>query len=764
MTVGSEATPDVHKVTPDGKDNMSNHDHHHDHEPHRHDEHECCTNDTLPPETELNPSAAGSLQTTLEVAGVDCAEEVSAIRRALKPLVGVRDVKVNIMSGKASVSHDESVTPEALIKAIGAIGLKATRDGEKPSSDSQQRQKQRLVSVCVSGGFTLFGLLVQWTHFGPKSAALGCFLVAIISGGWFIAPKAIAAARRFAPDMNLLMTIAVVGAAGIGEWSEGAAVAFLFALSELMESFSVARARQAIQSLLKLAPETALRKNGNAFDEVPVTEVTIDDIIAVKSGARIPLDGTVFTGASSVDQAPITGESIPVQKKQGDQVFAGTINGEGSLEVRVTKDYSDTTLAKIIHLVEEAQSQKALSQRFVDVFAKYYTPSVMALALLVFLTPPIVAGAAWGVWFYRALVLLVIACPCALVISTPVSIVSGLTAMARRGVLIKGGAFLETIGQLKALAVDKTGTITEGRPRVTQVVPLNSADEAEITRIAAAIDTHSDHPLAQAVVKYAQEHGIDFPRSENYQARTGRGAEGELAGHRYFVGNHRFTHELAICSEEIERILASVEEQGQSVVVVGHKPHADCAGEVLGIIAVGDTIRANAPEAIRSLHATGVQKVVMLSGDNQRTVDAIARQAGIDEALGDLLPDQKIERVRSLLTEHKHVGMIGDGVNDAPAMAAATIGIAMGAAGTDTAIETADIALMKDDLSKVAEAVRLGRRTVRVIQFNIAFALAIKLVFLVLAILGYTSLWLAIAADTGATLIVIANALRLLRI
>jgi Zn2+/Cd2+-exporting ATPase len=764
MTVGSEATPDVHKVTPDGKDNMSNHDHHHDREPHRHDEHKCCTHDTLPPETELNPSATGSLQTTLRVAGVDCGEEVSAIRRALKPLVGVRDVRVNIMSGKASVSHDESVTPEELIKAIGAIGLKATREAEKLSSDSQQRQKQRLVSVCVSGAFTLFGLLMQWTHFGPKSAALGCFLVAIISGGWFIAPKAIAAARRFAPDMNLLMTIAVVGAAGIGEWSEGAAVAFLFALSELMESFSVARARQAIQSLLKLAPETALRKNGNAFDEVPVTEVTIDDIIAVKSGARIPLDGTVFTGASSVDQAPITGESIPVQKKRGDQVFAGTINGEGSLEVRVTKGYSDTTLAKIIRLVEEAQSQKALSQRFVDVFAKYYTPSVMGLALLVFLTPPIVAGAAWGVWFYRALVLLVIACPCALVISTPVSIVSGLTAMARRGVLIKGGAFLETIGQLKAVAVDKTGTITEGRPRVTQVVPLNSADEAEITRIAAAIDTHSDHPLAQAVVKYAQEHGIDFPRSENYQARTGRGAEGELAGHRYFVGNHRFTHELAICSEEIERILASVEEQGQSVVVVGHKPHADCAGEVLGIIAVGDTIRANAPEAIRSLHATGVQKVVMLSGDNQRTVDAIARQAGIDEALGDLLPDQKIERVRSLLTEHKRVGMIGDGVNDAPAMAAATIGIAMGAAGTDTAIETADIALMKDDLSKVAEAVRLGRRTVRVIQFNIAFALAIKLVFLVLAILGYTSLWLAIAADTGATLIVIANALRLLRI
>jgi Zn2+/Cd2+-exporting ATPase len=333
----------------------------------------------------------------------------------------------------------------------------------------------------------------------------------------------------------------------------------------------------------------------------------------------------------------------------------------------------------------------------------------------------------------------------------------------RRGVLIKGGAFLEAMGKLKALAVDKTGTITEGRPRVTRVVSVDSTDEAEIVRIAAAIDTHSDHPLAQAVVKYAEERGVDFPRSENYQARTDRGAEAEVSGHHYFVGNYRFTHELAVCSYAIENVPAGIEEQGQSVVVVGHKPHADCAGEVLGIIAVGDTMRPNAPDAIRSLHTTGVQKVVMLSGDNQRTVNAIAVQAGVDEAHGDLLPDQKIEHVRELLAAYGNVGMIGDGVNDAPAMAAATIGIAMGAAGTDTAIETADIALMKDDLSKVAEAVHLGRRTLRVIQFNIAFSIAVKLVFLVLAIFGYTSLWLAIAADTGATLIVTANALRLLR-
>ena len=362
-----------------------------------------------------------------------------------------------------------------------------------------------------------------------------------------------------------------------------------------------------------------------------------------------------------------------------------------------------------------------------------------------------------------ALVLLVIACPCALVISTPVSIVWGLTAMARRGVLIKGGVFLESIGKLRALALDKTGTITEGRPRVREIFRFSDWTDQEIVRIAAAIDTHSDHPLALAVVNYARERGIEFPRSGNYQSRTGKGAEAQIDGHRFFVGNHRFTHEMAICSDEIERQLDEIQTRAQSVVVVGHMPHADCKGEVLGILAIGDAIRENAPQAIRDLHTAGIRKVVMLSGDNRRTVDAIAREVGIDEAHGDLLPDQKIERVRVLLAEHKYAGMIGDGVNDAPAMAVATVAIAMGAAGTDTAIETADIALMKDDLSKIAETIKLGRRTLRIIQFNIAFALAIKAVFLILALIGYTSLWLAIAADTGATVIVVANALRLLR-
>ena len=735
---------------------------------------DCCNNrgcgsngdkDKTPRESVLNPDVQADAQTTLKVAGMDCADEVAAVERAVKPLAGVRDVRVNLMGGKVVVAHDRSITTEQLIKAIADAGLKASSyKAEGVAAETPaDAQRLRLISVAASGVLTSTGLALQWSKAGPPALSIGVFVAAIIAGGWFIFPKAVQAIRKLSPDMNLLMTVAVIGAAVIGQWSEAAAVTFLFALSELLESFSVARARRAIQSLMKLAPETAWLKDGETFREVPVEQINVESIIAVKSGARVPLDGEVTAGNSTVNQAPITGESMPVEKKAGDTVFAGTINGEGSLEVRVTKAYADTTLARIIHLVEEAQSQKAPSQRFVDVFAKYYTPAVMLLALAVWLIPPLLFSGEWFVWTYRALVLLVIACPCALVISTPVSIVSGLTALAQRGVLIKGGTVLEAVGKLTALATDKTGTITEGQPRVTRVLPLNSTPEAELLRIAAAIDVHSEHPLAQAVVKHAHDKGIEFPRSENYQARSGLGAEAELDGHHYFVGNHRFTHELAVCSEEIEGKLAEIEAEAQSVVVVGHKPHDDCKGEVLGVLAVGDAVRANAADAVRSLHAAGIQQVIMLSGDNQRTVDAIARQVGIDEAKGDLLPDAKVERVRELMARHKHVGMIGDGVNDAPAMALASVGIAMGAAGTDTAIETADMALMQDDLSKVAEAIRLGHRTVRVIQANIAFALGVKAIFLALALTGHTSLWLAILADTGATLVVIANALRLLR-
>jgi Cd2+/Zn2+-exporting ATPase len=709
----------------------------------------------------LNEDIESIIESVLLVAGVDCSEEVAAIESALKNTSHVREVKVSILSGKAIIQHDGELSDPELINALKSAGLKARTEGDD-SEPVEEGKNFKLIGVIVSGVLTGIGLLMGWliAPFPPLLQEV-VFSFAVIAGAWFIVPKAIRTLKQKRFDMNVLMTVAVIGAIIIGEWAEAAAVTFLFALSELLESYSVSRARRAIESLMELSPLTALVKRNGEVTEVDLSEVARDEIIVIKSGAKVPLDGIVTDGSSSINQAPITGESLPVEKNEGDQVFAGTINGEGSLEATVTGKAGETTLASMIRLIEDAQSQKAPSERFVDTFAKYYTPIIMILAILVCLIPGAITGD-WSTWFYRALVLLVIACPCALAISTPVSVVSGLTAMARRGVLIKGGAYLEIVGKLRALAVDKTGTITRGLPEVTEVISLTDQGNEKIVKIAAAIDTHSDHPIAIAITDYAKAQNIAFPSAADYQSKTGRGADGTLDGHHYFVGNHRYTHELGVCSKEIEAHLYEVESKGLSVVVVGHKPHDGCPGDVLGIIAVGDTIRDNAKAAIASLHAVGIEQVVMLSGDNQTTVNAIAKEAGIDQAKGDLLPDQKIENVREILEKHEFVGMVGDGVNDAPAMATASLGIAMGAAGTDTAIETADMALMTDDLGKISEAIHLGRRALGIIKFNIAFALLIKAVFLVLAFTGHTSLWLAILADTGATLLVIANALRLL--
>jgi Cd2+/Zn2+-exporting ATPase len=626
------------------------------------------------------------------------------------------------------------------------------------SHDNRFESLSLLVSGLLVGAALLAGQLNEGgTTFADLLASAG-----MVAGGWFLLPKAWRAVRRLRPDINLLVVIAAIGASIIGEWVEASAVVFLFGVAEWLEGWADRRARRATEALLELAPKIAVARRNGRFMEVPVDQVALGEIVATKSGMSIPLDGVVVTGESAVNQAPITGESVPVDKKPGDTVFAGTINGEGSLEIKVTKTTGDTTLARIIRLVAEAQEQKAPTQRFVDVFARYYTPAVTGVALLVFIVPPLLLGGDWSTWLYRACVLLIIACPCALVISTPVSIVAGLTALARRGVLVKGGAHLETVGRLKALAVDKTGTITEGKPQVLGVELLNSGTLPQVLGVAAAIDEHSSHPLAKAVVAHAKGQNVSYERASSYQAQSGRGAEGVIAGHAYFVGNHRFAHELGICSESVETRLSAIEAHGQSVVVVGHRPHDGCKGEVLGIIAIGDTLRPHAKAAISALHAAGVEQVVMLSGDNQRTADFIARQVGIDEARGDLLPDDKVEAVKSLRERHRIVGMVGDGVNDAPAMATATVGIAMGAAGTDAAIETADIALMQDELGKIAETIRLSRRTLGIIHFNIAFALGLKALFLLLTLMGHASLWLAIMADTGATLLVIANALRLL--
>ena len=626
-----------------------------------------------------------------------------------------------------------------------------------------QRWENR--SLALSGFLIGAGFIIRWAGLAPPAFQTAVFATAIALGGWFLLPGAWRALRQLRPNIALLMVIAVLGAAVIGEWAEAATVVFLFGLAEWLEGWADRRADRATRALLELAPDTArVRQEDGRFDERPVGEVALGAIVSVQSGQRIPLDGVVTRGNSAVNQAPITGESVPVEKAPGATVFAGTINGQGSLEIEVTKAAGDTTLAKIIRLVEQAQSQKAPTQRFVDTFARYYTPAVTVAALLIFLVPPLFLGGDWNVWLYRACVLLIIACPCALVISTPVSIVAGLTALTRRGVLVKGGAHLETLARLRALAVDKTGTITEGKPRVSDVVALAPATAAEVIRIAAAIDEDSSHPLAQAVVAYAQEKKIRPAKADDYKSHLGRGAEATIDGLPCFVGNHRFAHELGVCTPALEVRLAEIEKNGQSVVIVGHRPHEGRGGDVLGIMAVGDTVRVKAKDAITALHAAGIAKVIMLSGDNQRTVAHIARQVGIDEARGDLLPDDKVAAIIQLREQHRFVAMVGDGVNDAPAMATANLGIAMGAAGTDAAIETADVALMQDDLGQIAEAIRLGQRTLGIIRFNIAFSLGLKALFLVLALAGHTSLWLAILADTGATLLVVANSLRLFRV
>lgn len=617
--------------------------------------------------------------------------------------------------------------------------------------------------VAASGTLTGVGLFLNWMHFGPAWLGTVTFALATLAGGMLVFPAAWKALLAIRLDMNVLMTVAVAGAWIIGEHGEAAAVVFLFSLSELLESWAATRARRAVQALLELSPPTAIVIEADGTErEIAVAEVAIGAEIRVRSGSRVPLDGEVVSGDSSVDQAPITGESVPVDKAPGDPVFAGTVNGEGSLKVRVTKLAGDSTLARIIELVGEAEEQKPPTQRWVDRFAAIYTPAVFIAAILVAVFPPLLMGQAWNPWVYRSLVLLVIACPCALVIATPVSIVSGLTALARRGVLVKGGVFLEAVGKLRALAVDKTGTITQGKPQVTGITTVGELSEEEILRFAASINSHSEHPLAVAIVDAAHSRNLNFEPAGDYQSVTGQGAHANIGGHPHFIGNHKMAHEAGICTPEIEAILAGIEAKGQSLAVLGHAPHEGCAGKILGIIAIADTLRPEVTEALRLIHAAGIEKIIMLSGDNQRTASAIAKQAGIDEAIGDLMPDQKVDHIRKLVEQYTHVGMIGDGVNDAPALAIASVGFAMGAIGSDTAIETADIALMKDDLTKVAETVILGRRTLRIIRFNVIFALAIKAVFLILAFLGIAGLWLAILADTGATLLVILNSLRLL--
>ncbi|MCI0494074.1 cadmium-translocating P-type ATPase [candidate division KSB1 bacterium] len=695
-------------------------------------------------------------KTSLIVEGMDCPDESHPIEERLKKIEGIQNIQFNLIANKLILEHTCPIIE--IQNALKELGFKSqfAEQVRKKSEQSFWQKNRMMILTIISGAFAIVGGVLRYLQFAD-SVTIPLLLIAVVAGGFHIVRKGWNEAINLTLGMNFLMSIAVVGAMIIGEWSEAAMVIFLFALAQLLESYSLDRARKSIQSLMALASNVALLKDESGERIVPVEEIKVDDVIIIKPGERIPMDGIVSAGNSFVNQSPITGESLPVAKTIADEVFAGTINGQGSLEVQVAKKFEDSTLSRIIHLVEEAQAKKAPTQNYVERFARYYTPAVVSFAVLLAIIPPLLFNASFNEWFYRALVLLVISCPCALVISTPITIVSGLTNAARNGILIKGGAYLENFSRLKALAFDKTGTLTEGRPRVQVVIPINHFSETNILTIAASIESRSEHPLGQAIVEFAQSKNISLQPLENFESITGKGVRASINGTTYLIGNHRLFEENGWCEAEIHQHLEKIERKNHTAIILGKE------GQVLGIIAIADAIRENAENAIEDLHRSGIQKTIMLTGDNHQTAEAIAREIGIDEYHAELLPEDKVAAVKKLLTQYEQVAMVGDGINDAPALATATMGISMGTSGTDTALETADIALMNDDLSKLAYLKRLSRKTVRIIKQNIFIALFLKGIFVMLAIPGLATLWMAVFADMGASLLVVFNGLRALK-
>ena len=695
-------------------------------------------------------------QVRLRVSGMDCASCAAAVEGALKRIDGVRDVQVDVVGGQVRVGYIEGEVELAdMAGAIRSVGYQVQQDEAQADREAESfwKERGRLVMAAGSGAALGLALLLQAAGLS-RQAVLMMLAVSTVAGGWYVVPRGLKAAMNRALDMNFLMSIAAAGACVIGEQTEAAATLFLFAVAELLESYSMDRARNAIKGLMELSPAEATVLRDGREERVPVAQIAVGETVIARPGEKIPVDGEVTEGRSSVNQAPITGESMPVEKQPGSDVFAGTLNVQGALQVRTTKPASDTTLARIIHTVEEAQASRAPSQTFVDKFARIYTPAVVLVAVVIAIGPPLLGLGTWDTWIYRALAMLVVACPCALVISTPVSIVSGLAGAARSGILIKGGAHLEHAGAVTTVCFDKTGTLTEGRPAVTDVMALKAHTEAEVLELALGVERHSEHPLARAIVEQGRAREIAPPGSSDFEALFGRGAKAIVKGEAVFIGNERLIRELGLGNDEIANVLKRFEHDGKTAVVVATER------EAVGVVAIADRIRPGAADAIRALRAAGVRRTIMLTGDNAGTARAVAAQAGVDEYRAGLLPDDKVRMVRELEASGQKVAFVGDGVNDAPALAAASVGIAMGAAGTDVALETADIALMGDDLAKVALAMRLSRRTLTIIKQNVAFALAIKAVFLVLAVTGIATLWMAVAADMGGSLLVVANGLR----
>ncbi len=691
------------------------------------------------------------------VQGFTCSNCALKFENNVKSLSGVKDAQVNFGASKITVFGDATI--EELERAGAFENLKITPEKQRIETRKEPFWKENwkvvLSAVLLAVGY-FFG-----EQYGEESlASVIAYGASIIIGGYELFIKGLKNLVRLQFDMNTLMTVAILGAAAIGEWGEGATVVILFAISEALERYSMEKARQSIRSLMDIAPKEALIRRDNTEIMVNVDDIQVGDIMIVKPGQKLAMDGVVIKGTSTINQAAITGESVPVTKSMDDEVFAGTLNEEGLIEVKVTKRVEDTTISKIIHLVEEAQAERAPSQAFVDRFAKYYTPAIMILALGIAVVPPLLLGENWGDWIYRGLALLVVGCPCALVISTPVSIVTAIGNAAKNGVLIKGGIHLEETGRLSAIAFDKTGTLTRGIPEVTDFITIEG-NEKDLLSVAAVIEKGSQHPLASAIIRKAENIGVDLNTSvEDFQSITGKGVKAKVNGNLYYIGSPKLFTELNVSNltQELSGQIEVLQKQGKTVMVLGTEQ------QILALIAVADEVRKSSKYVIEKLHKLGIQKTIMLTGDNQATAEAIGSQLGVAEVKAELLPQDKLEYIKKLRKEYENVAMVGDGVNDAPALAASTVGIAMGGAGTDTALETADIALMADDLDKLPYTMSLSRKTLNIIKQNISFSLGIKLLALILIIPGWLTLWMAIFADMGATLVVTLNSLRLLRV
>ena len=695
---------------------------------------------------------------SFKVVGLDCQEEVGLLEKVLLEKSGIFNLHFEVLKAKMTVEYeDETISAEQIIKSVEdetGMHVKLWKERHLIEPKGFFKKHGRLLMTILSGMSIGIGGGLEYS--GQLDLARCLYLVSIITAGSFIAVKALFSLRKLRADMHVLMVIAVIGALIIDQWMEAAAVTFLFSLSVFLEHMTLNKARKEITALMKLSPSYANILEKGSYEQKDVYKVKIGDLILVKPGENVPVDAVIIQGGSFFDQSPITGESLPVFKTVGDTVFAGTFNQESSVECRVTTKSQDTVLAKMMRLIEESQGKRSSSEKWIEIFATIYTPCVIALAMVVALIVPIFLGH-WSMWIYRGLVVLVIACPCALVISTPVTIIAGLTAAAKFGILIKGGIFLELPRKLQAIAFDKTGTLTFGRPSIQKIIPLAKHDEKGLLAIAAALESASAHPLAIAILDRAKKEEVLFEYAQDVKILPGKGVEGLIKGEKFWVGSHRLMHEKKLETPNIHTIAAELEDAGHSVVAVGDEK------QIYGLLSIADTPRIHLQEVMQQLKQAGVKKTIMLTGDNTACAAAIAQVSGVDEFFSEMLPQNKVEAIEELKAKYRYVAMVGDGVNDASAMVVASVGIAMGTVGTDTAIETADITLMTDDLTKLPWLISHSKKVMQLIWQNVIFALLVKAVFLVFAILGEASLWMAIASDTGASFIVIFNGLRLLK-